>query len=49
VDYRRLGRTGVKVSEICLGDALVPPCGVAVRYYDRASGLDLRPHLQRVT
>jgi len=30
-------------------DALVPPCGVAVRYYDRANGLDLRPHLQRVT
>jgi hypothetical protein len=30
-------------------DAPVPPCGVAVRYYDRANGLDLRPHLQRVT
>lgn len=29
-------------------DALVPPCAVAVRYYDRASGLDLRPHLERV-
>jgi aryl-alcohol dehydrogenase-like predicted oxidoreductase len=29
-------------------DALVPPNAVAVRYYDRAMGLDLRPHLQRV-
>jgi aryl-alcohol dehydrogenase-like predicted oxidoreductase len=29
-------------------DALVPPNGVAVRYYDRANGLDLRPHLQRL-
>jgi aryl-alcohol dehydrogenase-like predicted oxidoreductase len=29
-------------------DALVPPCGVAVRYYDRANLLDLRPHLHRV-
>lgn len=29
-------------------DALVPPCGVAVRYYDRANAIDLRPHLQRV-
>lgn len=29
-------------------DALVPPCGVAVRYYDRANGFDRRPHLQRV-
>jgi diketogulonate reductase-like aldo/keto reductase len=28
-------------------DALAPPCG-AVRCYDRANGLDLRPHLQRV-
>jgi aryl-alcohol dehydrogenase-like predicted oxidoreductase len=30
-------------------DALVPPCAVAVRYYDRANALDLRPHLQRIT
>ena len=29
-------------------DALVPPNAVAVRYYDRAQGLDLRPHTQRV-
>jgi aryl-alcohol dehydrogenase-like predicted oxidoreductase len=29
-------------------DALVPPCGVAVRYYDRAMSLDLRPHVNRV-
>jgi aryl-alcohol dehydrogenase-like predicted oxidoreductase len=29
-------------------DELVPPCGVAVRYYDRANALDLRPHLGRV-
>jgi aryl-alcohol dehydrogenase-like predicted oxidoreductase len=29
-------------------DALVPPCGVAVRYYDRANSLDLGPHAHRV-
>lgn len=29
-------------------DALVPPCGVAVRYYDAANRLDLRPHRQRI-
>ena len=29
-------------------DALVPPRGVAVRYYDEASGLDLRPNRHRV-
>lgn len=29
-------------------DALLPPCGVAVRYYDRANNLDFRPHLARV-
>jgi aryl-alcohol dehydrogenase-like predicted oxidoreductase len=29
-------------------DALVPPCGVAVRYYDRANALDLRPHFNRI-
>ncbi|MBI1182510.1 MAG: aldo/keto reductase [Alphaproteobacteria bacterium] len=28
-------------------DALNPPCGVAVRYYDAANRLDLRPHLHR--
>jgi hypothetical protein len=25
-------------------DALVPPRSVAVRYYDRAAGVDFRPH-----
>ena len=29
-------------------DALVPPCSVALRYYDLARGVDLRPHVQRV-
>jgi aryl-alcohol dehydrogenase-like predicted oxidoreductase len=29
-------------------DALVPPNAVAVRYYDRANALDLRPHRHRV-
>lgn len=29
-------------------DALVPPCGVAVRYFDKANALDLRPHLHRI-
>ncbi|HEX5586866.1 MAG TPA: aldo/keto reductase [Acidimicrobiia bacterium] len=29
-------------------DELVPPYGVAVRYYDRANALDLRPHLNRI-
>ena len=28
-------------------DALVPPCSAAVRYYDRAAGLDLRAHTHR--
>ena len=28
-------------------DALVPPKGVAVRYYDAAAGIDFRPHTQR--
>ena len=46
-----LGAVDVQLTPDDMGriDALVPPCGVAVRYYDRASGLDLRPHLQRVT
>jgi len=104
LEYRPFGRTGVKVSQMCLGTMMfggradkkeslriidhamdrgvnfvdtanvyaaneserivgealardgkrqrtilaVPPCRVAVRYYDRANGLDLRPHLQRV-
>jgi aryl-alcohol dehydrogenase-like predicted oxidoreductase len=29
-------------------DALVPPRSVAVRYYDRANALDLRPHFHRI-
>ncbi|NJN52391.1 MAG: aldo/keto reductase [Gammaproteobacteria bacterium] len=29
-------------------DALVPPCSMAVRYFDRANALDLRPHLHRI-
>ena len=29
-------------------DELVPPSGVAVRYYDRANAIDLRPHFGRV-
>jgi aryl-alcohol dehydrogenase-like predicted oxidoreductase len=29
-------------------DAIVPPCAVAVRYYDAANRLDLRPHLHRI-
>lgn len=28
-------------------DALVPPKGVAVRYYDEAAGIDFRPHRHR--
>lgn len=28
-------------------DAIVPPCTAAVRYYDRAMGLDLRAHAHR--
>ena len=28
-------------------DALVPPCGVAVRYYDQAAGTDFRAHTHR--
>ena len=28
-------------------DELVPPCTAAVSYYDRANGLDLRPHQHR--
>ncbi len=28
-------------------DEWIPPCTVAVRYYDRANGLDLRPHQHR--
>jgi aryl-alcohol dehydrogenase-like predicted oxidoreductase len=45
-----IGAVDVKLTpdDMQLIDALVPPCGVAVRYYDRANGLDLRPHLQRV-
>jgi aryl-alcohol dehydrogenase-like predicted oxidoreductase len=30
-------------------DSFVPPCAVALRYYDRANALDLRPHFQRIT
>jgi aryl-alcohol dehydrogenase-like predicted oxidoreductase len=46
-----LGAVDVELTPDDMGriDALVPPCGVAVRYYDRANGLDLRPHMQRVT
>jgi hypothetical protein len=46
----RLGAVDVELTpdDMARIDALVPPCGVAVRYYDRANGLDLRPHLQRV-
>lgn len=29
-------------------DALVPRCGVAVRYFDQANALDLRPHTDRI-
>lgn len=29
-------------------DRLVPPCSVAVSYYDRATGLDLRSHGHRI-
>ncbi|MEM9174371.1 MAG: aldo/keto reductase [Myxococcota bacterium] len=29
-------------------DALVPPCGYKVRYYDEAAGIDLRPHTKRI-
>ena len=44
-----LGATDVDVTaEDCARiDALVPPCSVAVRYFDRAMNLDLRPNQHR--
>lgn len=45
-----LGAVGVMITEEdrVRIDALVPPSGVAVRYYDEAMGLDLRPNRHRV-
>jgi hypothetical protein len=39
MEYRQFGRAGVQVSEMC---------PAAVRYYDRAQGLDLSPHRERI-
>lgn len=45
-----LGATNVQLNESDFEkiDSLVPPCSVAVSYYDRARGLDLRPHQHRI-
>jgi diketogulonate reductase-like aldo/keto reductase len=45
-----LGAVDVELtdSDFARIDELVPPCGVAVRYYDRANAIDLRPHLHRI-
>ena len=44
-----LGAAGVEVSAADCEriDALVPPCSVAVRYFDKANALDIRPHNHR--
>jgi aryl-alcohol dehydrogenase-like predicted oxidoreductase len=44
-----LGATDVRLESADLAkiDELVPPCSAAVRYYDRAMGLDLRAHPHR--
>lgn len=44
-----LGAVEVTLSaeDLARVDAVVPPRGVAVRYYDEAAGLDLRPNLSR--
>ncbi len=45
-----LGAVDVEITADDRGriDALVPPCSVAVRYFDRANALDLRPHRHRI-
>jgi aryl-alcohol dehydrogenase-like predicted oxidoreductase len=44
-----LGATGIRLEAADFEriDAIVPPCTAAVRYYDRAMGLDLRSHTHR--
>jgi aryl-alcohol dehydrogenase-like predicted oxidoreductase len=48
VDNLGAGDVEITPSDAERIDTLVPPCGVALRYYDAALNLDLRPHLQRV-
>ncbi len=45
-----LGAVGVTLdaTDLAAIDAIVPPMGYGVRYYDEAAGLDLRPHPGRI-